>query len=74
MVGDDFFDKGRCDRCHGELFGRTTSWFNTDTICIDCSRIEDEIIEARDESRSDLENWGTIPDVDFKYTWGEYEA
>lgn len=33
----------RCDRCHGETHGVThTSWFNTQTICTECSEAEAE--------------------------------
>ena len=35
---DDFFNKKRCDRCHGPLDGGfTMSRFNTDTICMKCA-------------------------------------
>lgn len=68
---DDFFDKEICDRCGNELGGRTTSWFNTETICVTCSRWETKIKEARPESSSELEGIGHIPDVDFEVNWGE---
>ena len=29
-----------CDRCNKELHSFTMSWFNTDNICMDCSKIE----------------------------------
>lgn len=67
----DFFDQEFCERCHDELSGRTTSWFTTETICLNCSLWEDRIIDARDESRSELEGVGSVPSVSFEVKWGE---
>lgn len=67
---DKFFQKENCDRCHGELKVRTTSWFNRDTICLNCSLWEDKIIRNCETSKSDLEGIGNIPEVDFKINWG----
>lgn len=66
-----FFEQEHCDRCHGDLAGRTTSWFNTDTICLTCSLWEDKIIEERSESKSQLEAIGHVPDIPFDVNWGE---
>lgn len=68
---NDFFEQEHCDRCYGKLTTRTTSWFNRDTICLNCSIWEDKIIEERDESKSALEGIGSIPDVPFDVKWGE---
>lgn len=38
---DEFFSKTKCDRCGGSLSIRTMSWFNDDTICLECSNKED---------------------------------
>lgn len=37
----DFFNKTNCDRCGGSLKTRTTSTFNTQTICMGCKRKEE---------------------------------
>lgn len=66
----EFFDQEWCDRCGNELDVRTTSWFNTDTICLNCDNWESRIIEARPESKSELEGIGHIPDVEFEIEWG----
>lgn len=68
---DRFFDIEHCERCHGDLTARTTSWFNRETICLTCSLWEDKIIEKRPESKSELEGIGYIPDVEFEINWGE---
>lgn len=70
-AGRDFFDQTHCERCHGDLSGRTTSWFTTETICLTCSQWEDKIIDARDESKSNLEGIGYVPEVSFEINWGE---
>lgn len=73
MVQDDFFEQEYCDRCHGDLSVRTTSWFNRETICANCSRWEDAIISACAECRAALEGIGGVPEgeVDFDVDWGE---
>lgn len=68
---DDFFGKEYCDRCQSKLDSRTTSWFNTETICLNCSLWEDKIIDAQEKSRRKLEGIGSVPDVDFDIYWGE---
>jgi len=65
------FEQENCDRCYSDLVGRTMSWFNQDTICIECSVWEDVIIDSCEKSKSDLEGIGYIPDVDFDIDWGE---
>ncbi len=40
---DTFFTQSTCDRCGGSLKeGRITSMFNTDCICMECKRKEQE--------------------------------
>jgi len=59
-----FFDQKNCDRCGNELTARITSWFTTDTICMDCSAKEDEIkekLKAKGKNPSDYEGCGYIP-------------
>ena len=34
-------NKGRCDRCGGDLGVHRVSWFNTDTICPTCQKQEE---------------------------------
>ena len=34
--------KGKCERCGKETNCHTMSWFNTDLICMDCSKMEKE--------------------------------
>lgn len=53
---DKFFSQKTCDRCGGSLDkGRIMSMFNTDCICIDCSKKEktdkdyDKAVEADHE-------------------------
>lgn len=70
MVDENFFDKEACDRCHGDLMVRTTSWFNSDTICATCARWEEAIIKHTDKSKSELEGCGDVPSVEFTVNWG----
>lgn len=71
MSSQEFFEQEHCDRCYGDLTARTLSWFNQETICGTCSRWEEAIILAQDESKSELEGIGRIPEVDFEVNWGE---
>lgn len=71
MSQRDFFEQEHCERCYGDLSVRTTSWFSRETICANCSRWEDAIISACDESRSSLEGVGSVPTVEFEVEWGE---
>jgi hypothetical protein len=68
---DEFYNRDHCERCTGDLTARTLSWFNRETICLTCSNWEDRIIEARRESKSELEARGTVPSVSFEVRWGE---
>lgn len=59
-----FFEQTKCDRCSGELTARITSWFTTETICMNCSAKEDELkkkLTAKGKNPSDYEGCGYIP-------------
>lgn len=61
---DTFLSQRKCDRCGNELTARIMSWFNNDTICLQCSGREDEIkhrITENGENPSDYEGCGFIP-------------
>ena len=63
---DAFFTKTSCDRCSGGLQVRTTSWFTEETICMDCSKKEQEIkeaIKARGEDPRAYEGCGKVPEL-----------
>lgn len=68
----EFFETDTCDRCYGNLTARTLSHFNHDTICMKCSEWEQKIIDERDEEKHELEDWGSVPEVDFEIHWGEH--
>lgn len=66
MPKDNFFSQKNCDRCGSELIARITSWFTTETICMDCSAKEDEIkkqLRKQGKNPSDFEGCGYIPKV-----------
>jgi hypothetical protein len=42
-MSDPFFHQSNCSRCGNDLKARIMSWFNDDTICMDCSAKEKEI-------------------------------
>lgn len=60
---DKLFNATKCDRCNGNLSsGRTMSWFNEDTICVEkCSKEERKIRDSR--PGEDLEGCGYIPSL-----------
>ena len=62
MKKDTFFSQDRCDRCRRPLASRTMSWFTEETICIDCSRREDEIKRRLDDPGK-YEGCGYVPEV-----------
>lgn len=70
MVGKAFFEKDHCDRCTGDLTVRTTSWFNQETICHNCSMWEEVIISRIPESKSEIEAVGHIPEISAEINWG----
>lgn len=63
---DSFFRKEHCDRCGKKLDGRTMSWFNSETICLECSAEEDKIkqrLRERGRNPSVYEGCGYIPTI-----------
>lgn len=70
MKERDFFEQEKCDRCNNSLKARTTSWFNTETICVSCSMWENVIIDNRKESKAELEGVGAVPEVEIEIRWG----
>ncbi|MDD3585719.1 MAG: hypothetical protein PHQ75_00935 [Thermoguttaceae bacterium] len=53
---DPFFTQETCDRCHKPLTsGRIMSKFNTDCICMKCSRKEHELPEYRQADQAELD-------------------
>lgn len=62
--GDTFLTQDRCDRCGNPLHVRILSWFNEDTICMDCSDKEKPIKAALREKgiESAMEGCGYVPD------------
>lgn len=71
MPSDTFFQQSYCDRCRGDLRVRKMSWFNQETICLNCSKWEDKIIEHLSTPKSELEAVGFVPDVPFQVEWTE---
>jgi hypothetical protein len=62
MKPDTFFTQTKCDRCGKDLYIRTMSWFTNETICMDCSRIEDSIKAKLNDARQ-YEGCGYIPKI-----------
>lgn len=63
-MNDRFFTKTNCDRCKRQLDSRIMSWFTEETICTNCSNIEDQIkskIKEQGENPSNYEGCGEIP-------------
>lgn len=60
---DPFFTQSTCSRCPNPLSARTMSWFNKDTICMECSAKEQVIKTAlRAKGIADaMEGCGFIP-------------
>jgi hypothetical protein len=64
MTPDTFFTKTNCDRCNQPLEVRTMSWFTTETICMECSKKEDEIkTKLKQKNLPDAEGCGFIPTI-----------
>jgi hypothetical protein len=62
MKEDTFFSQILCDRCHKPLNVRTMSWFNDETIFMDCSAREDQI-KRKLQDPGKYEGCGYIPEV-----------
>lgn len=66
MKEDRFFSVPHCERCKKSLKheARTMSWFNDQTICMECSDHEDTIKKKlREQGKSTMEGCGYIPQV-----------
>ena len=63
---DIFFSTEKCDRCSTKLKARTMSWFNEDTICMDCKDKEKDLkfdLAHAGLNVQALEGCGYIPEV-----------
>ena len=63
---DSFFTQNKCDRCGGGLQVRMMSWFNADTICMECANKERAIkteLKLQGKDPRDYEGCGYIPKV-----------
>lgn len=65
MKKDTFFSQEHCDRCGDNLRVRIMSWFNDETICMECSNkelvIKRKLMESGD--KNNYEGCGYIPKV-----------
>lgn len=63
---DKFFSQTTCDRCPNPLTVRTMSWFNNDTICMECSDKESTIKKTLRANGIDdaMEGCGYIPKIE----------
>ena len=62
-MSDRFFNQPNCDRCGEKLIARIMSWFNNDTICMECSKKEKEIRKRLPDSGRAYEGCGYVPEV-----------
>jgi hypothetical protein len=60
---DTFFTSSKCDRCPNDLSVRTMSWFNEDTICMECANKEHELRQQLPNNGRDHEGCGYIPKI-----------
>ena len=71
----EFFNVDKCDRCSGPLDQRIMSWFNNDTICMECSATEDKIKQSLPNRGADHEGIGYVPNIEsnsnLKLSWQE---
>jgi len=61
---DTFFSQNKCDRCPNPLDVRIMSWFNNQTICMECSDKETKIkeeLKKQGKNPSDFEGCGYLP-------------
>lgn len=67
-MSDKFFNQDHCDRCRATpLPVRIMSWFNSETICMDCSDKESELKKKMREAGLDPANYegcGYVPQYD----------
>ena len=59
--GDQFFTQTHCDRCPNPLPVRILSWFTRETLCMDCSKKEQELRKKLPDMGKDYEGCGYIP-------------
>ena len=61
---DTFFTQSNCSRCPNELNVRIMSWFNNDTICLECSAKEKIIKRTlRERGMEEMEGCGYVPNI-----------
>ena len=63
---DKFFDARFCERCGIDFSksARIMSWFNEQTICMECSNKERAIkSKLRASGQNDMEGCGYVPDI-----------
>ena len=62
-TSDPFFSQSTCDRCPNDLRARIMSWFNNDTLCMECSDKETVIKkQLRDKGIGNaMESCGYVP-------------
>ena len=66
LMSDQFYTQQVCSRCPNDLKVRIMSWFNNDTICLECATKEDEIkkkLKEQGKNPSSYEGCGHIPKV-----------
>ena len=64
---ETWLNQKHCDRCRAELIGRSTSWFNSDTICMNCLDYEFRLKQQMTERGMNLDNYegiGYVPTLD----------
>ena len=61
ITSDPFFNQKKCSRCPAKLRVRTRSWFNNDTICMDCYFKEKAIRKQLPNKGRDHECCGYVP-------------
>lgn len=66
MAQNQFYTQTKCDRCGKFLAVRTMSWFTTQTICMACCSIEQNLkkeMRKKGMNPDDYEGCGYIPKV-----------
>ena len=61
---DTFFSQNKCDRCPNDLQVRIMSWFNSNTICMECANKETQIkqeLSKQGLNPNSFEGCGYIP-------------
>jgi len=60
---DKFFEVKNCQRCGSDLSVRIMSWFSDATICMACSKKEDEVKAQLSDKGKSLEGCGYVPEI-----------